>query len=234
MGLHDWRRVTDNVFHTFHYGWLWNLAGLLNAQVLPPGYVARPEEYVGPYEADVLTLHSGVPAPPSGGGGTALEPVLTLSPPRLRLGKERRIAIHSARDERRVAIIEVVSPGNKDSARRAAHLQSKLIDALESGLHVVVIDVLPPTGVCASFPGAVARALGATDEPRLGERHAASFEVQLDPLRLNLYGRDLTLGRPLPDDVPLFLLDGARVALPLERSYEATVAMLSAADRALL
>lgn len=235
MGLHDWGRASENVFHTFHYGWLWNLAGLLNERVLPAGYVARPEEYVGPYQSDVLTLQTTEPeAVFSRERATDLAPVLTLSSPRLALRKERRIAILWSRNERRVAVIEIVSPGNKDSAPRAYHFQMKVVEFLESGLHVLIVDVLPGTPACRGFAAAIARVLGATEDPPVGPRSAASFEVSLEPPRMSLYARTLEVGRPLPDDVPLFLRPAEPVALPLEASYQATFERLPASDRASL
>jgi hypothetical protein len=152
--------------------------------------------------------------------------------PRLEGQKQRSIAIFSAREERRVAVVEVVSPGNKDSAARATRFQAKLVELLESGLHVVVIDVLPPTRTCRGFALAVAHDLGGGEPPAIRDRSAVSFEVSSP--RVNLYARTLELGVALPDDVPLFLKSGCSVALPLEASYAETFERLPTTDRATL
>ena len=234
MDLHDWSRVPDNVFHSFHYAWLYNLAGLLNDGALPEGYVARPEEYVGAYQSDVLALETEAGGSPVPEGG-APTPVLTLSPPLLALRKQRRLAVYSARDERRIAVIEIVSPGNKDAAAKAGHFRRKVVDLLENGIHVVILDVLPATSACRrGFAADVARELGAAEDPPIPERCAASFEVVLDPLRLSLYARALEPGRALPEDVPLFLAASRSIPLPLGASYRRAVEWLPATDRALL
>lgn len=133
MPLLDWSRVPHNVFHNFHTGWLWNMARVLNLSVLPKGYVARTEEYVGPHEADVLALETGRGAAPSPRSGHAPVPTLTIAPPRFVPRKERRVSVFSAQDERRVAVIEVVSPGNKDSRKRADWFGRNLVEYIEGG-----------------------------------------------------------------------------------------------------
>lgn len=234
MPLHDWTRVTDNVFHFFHVGWLWNLAHGLNDGVLPGGYVARAEEYLGPFQSDVLTLQSAAESGTrvTNGGGTELAPTLVLAPPRLEARKERRVAVFTARDERRVAVIEVVSPGNKDSAARAGHFRGKLIECLASGLHVTVLDLLPASLPAPGFAGELTRELG-DDTARipLEGRCATSIERRAEPTSLRVFHRSLALAQPLPSDLPLFLLDGAFVRLPLEATYTRTVEGLPAVDR---
>lgn len=56
MALHDWTGAHDSAWHNFHQAWLVFMAGALNRGVLPEGFLARAEEYVGPYEADVLAV----------------------------------------------------------------------------------------------------------------------------------------------------------------------------------
>lgn len=231
MPLHDWTRVPDAAFHGFHLGWLWNLAGVLNASVLPPGYIARPEEYVGPYQADVLALETG------GGGGAARpspsspKPTLTIAPPPFVQHKERRVAIFSGRDERRVSVIELVSPGNKDSAVRAEWFRRKLLDYLEAGLHLLVIDLLPPTGlVLDGFADALVHDLGCSEKLRGGGPQTCAFECQIAPPRVQVYAAELAVGAPLPS-APLFLEPSIHVEIPLEESYLETVERLPAKDR---
>lgn len=234
MPLHDWSPVPDAQFHAFHLGWLWNLARALNGGVLPAGYVARPEEYVGPFQADVLTLETGDAPPAPAASRPGLEPTCVLAPPRHETWRERRVTVFSARDERRVAVIEVVSPGNKDSRPRAEFFQRRLVECLGAGLHLLVIDLLPPTTAAPGFAARVARDLGdAEGRVRATGREVTSFERQSDPLAIKIYQRDVAVGAPLPD-MPLFLLRGAHVLAPLEATYSETVAALPAIDRARL
>lgn len=234
MPLHDWSRVPDNVFHGFHLGWLWTLARALNDGLLPAGYLARPEEYVGPFQSDVLTLQtaSGTPPSPAQAGPA---PTLVLEPPRIEVHRERRITVFTARDERRVGVIEVVSPGNKDSAPRAGLFRSKLLECLAAGLHTVVLDLLPATSPAPGFAGELSRELGdSRGVVPLEGRCATSFERRDQPSALRVFHRTLAVGQPLPADLPLFLLGGEHLLLPLETTYAETVRGLPAADRARL
>jgi hypothetical protein len=45
MGIHDWSRVDDGIFHHFHYAWIEELTRSLNAGVLPPDYYALAEQH---------------------------------------------------------------------------------------------------------------------------------------------------------------------------------------------
>ena len=46
---------------------------------------------------------------------------------------------------RTIAVIEIVSPGNKDSRAALRDFVEKTTDFLRAGIHVLVIDLLPPT-----------------------------------------------------------------------------------------
>src|SRR5579859_7129786 len=135
MPMHDWTRVEPNYFHDFHVGWLAAFRQSLNNGGLPPGYYALAEQVVPPFEPDVLALQAPLPRfKPSGkrlpaiplpnGGGTL---TLPAAPPRVRSTdsgakvdnslKHRRIAIRHSSNHRLVAVIEIVSPGNKASKK---------------------------------------------------------------------------------------------------------------------
>lgn len=231
MPLDDWSRVPHNVFHNFHTGWLWNIARVLNLSVLPQGYVARTEEYVGPYEADVLALETGRRAASSPRPEHAPVPTLTIAPPRFVPRKERRVSVFSAQDERRVAVIEVVSPGNKDSRNRVDWFDRKLVEYVEGGLHLMMIALFPGTGVPPEGFGAiVTRELGATTPLPTAERQVVSLECQDEPPEVRVYATELTLGASFPD-APLFLEPGLSVAIPLDPTYAETVGGLPQADR---
>ncbi|MCO5169576.1 MAG: DUF4058 family protein [Planctomycetes bacterium] len=234
MPLHDWTRVSANVFHSFHVGWLWTITRALNGGLLPAGYQARAEEYLGPFQSDVLTLEtaSGGGEPARGGApGAAPVPTVVLAPPRFETWRERRVAVFSARDERRVAVVEVVSPGNKDSQQRAQFFRGKLLECLGAGLHLLVIDVLPATGVAPGFAAEVARDLGDTSgKVGPGGQAVTSFERRSDPLAVRIYHAALHEGQPLPA-APLFLLGDARVDLPLEATYLEAFEGLGRGDR---
>ena len=236
MPLDDWTRVPDNVFHHFHTEWLVHLSRALNEGLLPVGYYARTEEYVGPFQANVLTLESGEGSPTGLSGSstrggerdTTLSPTATIAPPHFGTWRKRRVSVFSARDERRVAVLEVVSPGNKDSQERARQFREKLLECLAAGLHVLVVDLLPSTAPEPGIAASVARELGSDDVPA-GGRHATSFEVQREPPTVRVYHQALVLGRALPP-TPLFLEPGVHVSVPLEDSYARSVSGLPGRD----
>ena len=83
MPVHDWTRVEDGIFHSFHVLWISELQIALN-KLLPEGYYALAEQHAGRSIADVLTLHAGPATSESltlpAAGGTAL----AEAPPRVR------------------------------------------------------------------------------------------------------------------------------------------------------
>ena len=150
MPIHDWTRVNAGIFHHFHQRWIAAITDVLNQRLLPRDYYALAEQQGVGFEPDVLTLKaSGAPeaddnpaqppvTPPAGpeGGG---EGGVLVAEPRVRikaeadLGFYRRkqnvVAVRHASGDRLVAIVEIVSKGNKsgrkafeDFVRKAAEL----------------------------------------------------------------------------------------------------------------
>jgi hypothetical protein len=120
--------------------------------------------------------------------------------------------------DRVIAHIEIVSPGNKDSVRRVEEFIEKLAKDLESGTHLLVIDVLPPSnaaprGVHAAFwEYWSGEAHGVTEDQRLGLSAYRADRV------CNAYFEPIGLGETLPD-MPLFVTPKHYVNVPLERTY---------------
>jgi hypothetical protein len=234
MPLHDWSTPPANVFHNLHQAWLVFLARALNGSLLPEGYLARTEEYIGPFEADVLTVETGGPsAAPSRPAADEPQPTVTIAAPRTRARRQRRIAVFSERDERRVAVLEIVSPGNKDSQRRASSFRAKILECVEAGLHVVVADVLPATGSVRSFAVEVAAEFGSATPLDDSPRYVTSFESCIDPWEVRVYHHPVQVGRVLPD-APLFLAAGVHVMVGLESTYCEAFGGLPRRDRELL
>src|SRR5688572_23167061 len=129
MALHDWIRVDAGIFHDFHNVWLGGLRNLLNDGILPSGYYALTERHAGRYIADVLTLHAG--------------PQPALPPPRPR-SRRKTLAIRHVSGHRLVAMLEVVSPSNKDRREHVEEFLDKMEDALRHGVHLLVLDLFPP------------------------------------------------------------------------------------------
>jgi hypothetical protein len=228
MPVHDWSRVDANLFHHFHQAWTINISNALNAGLLPPGYSALVEQHAGGVEPDVLTLESRRRPRQSGSrsGGT----VLAAPPPpdwkmvaraaRVLADRANRIAIRHALG-RVVCIMEIVSPGNKNTRSALTRFVKKTVDFLESGVHVLVADLLPPS---SRDPHGIHKVIWDEIEPQ-------PFDLPPDkPLILASYvAADVktayvqTIGYedPLPD-MPAWLDEDSYVPVPLEATYQTT------------
>ena len=136
MPLHDWSRVPAGLFHDFHQTWAIQIKLGLNAGILPKGLSALVEQRSGPRESDVLAIESLARSRSDFGddGGVA-----TLSPPVTRFAGRTSKQIYATRANRivvkhrlgrTIAVIEIVSPGNKDSRAALRDFVEKVIDFL--------------------------------------------------------------------------------------------------------
>jgi hypothetical protein len=116
MAIHDWSRVSPGVFHDFHSAWIIELRTDLNDGLLPQDYYALAERVTG------QAAHPTMPS-----AKTTATPGISLQdvPPQVRVVQEsdadlyakkaNRIAIRQSSDDSPIAIIEILSPGNKNS-----------------------------------------------------------------------------------------------------------------------
>ena len=243
MPVHDWARVDANVFHHFHQRWTIAICDALNAGLLPAGYSALVEQHAGGLVPDVLTLERRSrphrPAEPSGG-------IVTATPPKTRLVKSAK-SVLAARANRIVirhrlgeivCVVEIVSPGNKSGRAALRAFVAKTIEFLRQGIHLLVIDLLPPT---PRDPEGMHQAIW-------DEIEEEPFElVPGKPLTLAAYvAGDLLTGRettayvelvgvedPLPD-MPAYLDASRYVPVPLEATYQAAWATCPADLRELV
>jgi hypothetical protein len=158
--MHDWSRVAAGVFHAFHTAWIAELQKALNRR-LPREYYALAEQRLEDVSPDVLTLHAATPT-------VTQEPAhdddvnrglltVTASPPRVALTDEvndedvlyqvrqRRLVVRHVSGDEPVAAVEIVSPANKHSLRHVHDFVVKSLGFLEKGLHLLMVDPLPPT-----------------------------------------------------------------------------------------
>jgi len=227
MPIHDWTRIPAALFHHFHQDWSIEIARELNRGRLPEGLSALVEQRCGPRESDVLAIESAdtpEPGDAAGGGGVAI-----ADPPVTRIVRRTTKEVYSRRANRIVvkhhlgrivAVIEIVSPGNKDSRAALRDFVEKTIDFLHAGIHVLIVDLFPPTrrdpfGIHKAvwdeieeedfeFPSGKDRILVCYET---GDQHAAYIEpVGVDD--------------ELPD-MPLFLTGAFHIMVPLEPTYAA-------------
>jgi hypothetical protein len=159
MPVHDWTRVQAGIFHAFHHSWIEEIARALNRGVLPADYYALPEQFAAGFGPDVLTLQeTGDDNGASGGDPrdipTSGETAVQLVPPKLQpvaetdmqfyRRKQKALVVRQVSGDRIVAVIEIVSPGNK-AARNPLHaFVAKAAEFLENGIHLLLIDLHPP------------------------------------------------------------------------------------------
>jgi hypothetical protein len=228
MPLHDWSRIPSGLFHDFHQTWSIQIKFALNAGILPKGISALVEQRSGPWESDVLALERYGNPPRTGfgsdGGVATTEPPVTRfvarSTKELYAARANRIVIKH-RLGRTIAVIEIVSPGNKDSRPAVRDFVEKTVDFLRAGIHVLVIDLFPPT---PRDPFSLHKVIWDEIEeqdfvlPTGQDRILASYET--GDVRV-CYVEPVGVGDILPD-MPLFLGNGWHVPVPLESTYQAT------------
>lgn len=228
MPIHDWSRIPAGLFHDFHQTWSIHLKFALNAGILPKGITALVEQRSGPREADVLALESRVKPLLSSFGNDG--GVATTKPPVARFVSRTEKEFYAARANRivvkhqlgrTIAVIEIVSPGNKDSRGAMRDFVEKTVDYLRAGIHVLVIDLFPPT---SRDPFGIHKVIWDEIEekdfalPEGKDRILASYET--GGVRA-YYVEAIGVGDVLPD-MPLFLANSWHVPVPLESTYQAT------------
>jgi hypothetical protein len=227
MPIHDWTRVEAGIFHAFHQGWIYEIASSLNRGLLPPSYYALPEQIAGGLGPDVLTLHgpngdtTKPPAPLPDGGVAVAE-----SPPRVRwrMRPESRryvsksVTIRHVSNHRVVAMVEVVSPGNKNNQNGLNAFVRKAREALAEGVHLLLVDLFPPS---VRDPQGIHRAVWGDD---CGEDFAPPPDKPLTCVAYvggadaEAFVEPVAVGDALPE-MPLFLTPNVYVPVPLEAAY---------------
>jgi hypothetical protein len=230
MPIHDWSRVFDGAFHDFHHVWIGELRNALNGGILPPDYYAMAEQVAGPTVPDVLTLQaSGLRENGSSGESVAGATAVATAPPRVRLcediepetysRRQRSVVVRHVSDDRIIALIEIVSPGNKSSYREFRSFLAKAVDTLQRRHHLLLIDlnsrtVRDPDGIhaaiCAEFGGK-----SGSSEP---DKPLTLVAYDAGPPKTS-YLEPVAVGDPLID-MPLFLAPGWYVSVPLEETYQ--------------
>ncbi len=155
MPIHDLSRLNAGTFHDFHNSWITELRNVMNGGLLPAGYYAQGEQWAGKINADILTLHAGNPPSvdqiPSGSGVAVMEEAPPVVSYRVAASESahvraarRTLVIRHSSGHRVVALLEIVSPANKDRPRSVQDFVEKAIAALQQGVHLLIIDLFPP------------------------------------------------------------------------------------------
>lgn len=233
MPVHDWTRVPAGLFHHFHQQWIADLCSRLNSRGLPGGYYALIEQSAAGLVPDILTLERSGNGQTKGSfpseGGIAL----ATAPPQTRYVmsadaepyalRANRIAIRHPLGEV-VAVLEIVSPGNKDSRHALKSFVDKSLELLASGIHLLVVDLFPP-GVRdpQGIHGAIWQEV--CDEPFiLPDDKPLTLASYVAGLPRMAYVEPVAVGDSLPD-MPLFLAPATHIPVPLEETYNRTFSL---------
>jgi len=114
VAVHDWTRVDAGIFHDFHNSWTTHLKEALNEGLLPTGYYALAEQKM-----------------------------VELVRPAKRYA-QRRVAVRHVSNHRVVALIEIISPANKDRASSVRTFVDKVHASLDVNVNLFIVDLFPP------------------------------------------------------------------------------------------
>jgi hypothetical protein len=223
MPIHDWTRVRANRFHDFHQKWTVTICNELNAARLPKGYFAMVEQKTGGPEPDVITLEFAS-RPVTAPAGVAVDE----TPPKARVAartesagyarKANRITVRHP-DGEVVAVIEIVSPGNKESRHAVSSFARKAVEFLDAGVNLLIVDLFPPG---PRDPQGMHKVIwdGLREEPfELPPNRplmAAAYAVGAE---IVAYVETMAVGEVLPE-MPVFLSADRYVPCPLESTYQ--------------
>jgi hypothetical protein len=230
MPVHDWTRVSSGTFHDFHYSWVLEIKRVLKRGLLPEGYYVMAEQLGGDLGApDVLTLQAAGKEPESESplSGTA---TLAESPPAVHARTtiprdpyarlQRTVVIRHTSDDRNVAMIEVLSPGNKSSRHAVRSFLDKTVAALDGGVHLLLVDVHPPGPRDPhGIHGVILNEI-ATDNYVLSDDRPLTAVAYTGGAPVEAFVAHFAVGEPIPE-MPLFLTREHYIRVPLEAAYMA-------------
>jgi hypothetical protein len=230
MPVHAWSKTDAGLFHHFHQSWIVNLASALNAGILPPDFMALAEQVTAGPIPDVLTLQqagmtTGRTGPRENSGVGVI-----ASPPRTRFIKRAEPDLYALKADRiairhrlgdMVAVIEIVSPGNKGSRAAIRTFVDKAVTFLRHGVHLLIIDLFPPT---PRDPQGIHKLIWdeileepfvlPSDKPFTLAAYSAG-DVK------TAYVEQVAVGDVLPE-MPVFLEPDRYIPAPLEPTYQTT------------
>ena len=233
MPVHDWSRVESGVFYAFHHSWIEEISRVLNRGILSASYYALPEQVAIGFGPDVLALEMRDEDRPQGerpadeGNGSV---ALLDAPPQVRLTaeaemdyyrrKQSHIAVRHASGDALVAVVEIVSPGNKSSRGTLRTFIEKAVEFIEHRIHLLIVDLHPPT---LRDPEGIHGVLweeftGREYQAPAGEPLTLAAYQSGDMVRA--YVEPVRVGDALKP-MPLYLEPGGYVLVPLDDTYSA-------------
>lgn len=206
--------------------WLASLAGNLNRRWLPSDYRAGVERYHGPeYAFDVLVVREPQPSYTPGLSGSQDDfnfPACDAVVPGV-VAPHGRVTVRRAGGEL-VAVIEIVSPGNKDRREAREGFAGKVRACLQAGIALMVADIVTEYRFNLHNLWAGGEPC---DTPRLSDPQKPLNVTAYRPVvpedgsfrsRVEMWLRPLEVGDELPT-LPLCIREDLAVPVELERTY---------------
>lgn len=231
MSVHNWTKVDAGIFHAFHHRWISAISDALNQGILPPQYYALPEQHAAGFGPDVLTLQGlgqTESEPESAHDGGSIE--LAIARPKLEVTaetdmefyrrKQNVIVVRHISGDRVIAMLEIVSPGNKSTRHAFRSLLEKAAQLLENGVHLLVVDLFPPgPRDPQGLHAAVWEEIAGEELTSAAEKDTLSVVAYESGLSVRAYVRQFKVGAAVPD-MPLFLKSDVCVMVPLDATYQ--------------
>lgn len=234
MPVHDWSRVSPNMFHDFHSAWLPEIRKALNHGILPNSHFAVLDQYMGVMVPDILTLRLEGATPDAGhppeseylsesvSGAIAVAD----APPQVDIKQEvdlfvtrqKQVSIRHRSGEL-VALLELVAPANKRTTAALEQFRKKVQAAIDQGVHVLVLDILPPGPRDPHGIHGYLWEAFAADDFELPADKPLTLASYCASAVLNAYVQPIAVGAALPN-MPLFLTPDSYVEVPLETTYQ--------------
>ena len=242
MSIHDWTRVDAGIFHHFHLEWISSIQRTLNGGLLPDDYYALAEQIAGGWHPDVLTLTTKLPQPgqPRRRGTTKPEEpfeggiAVSKALPRVRFTakveqdmyarRRQRVVIRHRSEDNVVAMIEIISPGNKSNRQALRSFVTKTNQLMEAGIHFLILDLFPPS---KRDPQGIHPVLWSRYDDECDFRLPPELPLTLVAYAIGEIGEEwqafiepVAVEQMLPE-MPLFLTPDRYISLPLEPTYQA-------------
>ena len=212
---------------TIHGMWPAMMVMQLNRH-LPQQYVAGPFIPVGSeIEVDVATFEQDLAEQPDPNNGMSWQlatPNVAVETELLEADHYEVRVYHGRRQRRLVAVIEIVSPSNKDRPESRQSFTAKCEALLRHGVSVAIVDIVTSKQFCLYTE--LLELIGQSDPTLVPQTPAISASACRWIPRggkhiLETWSHVLHTGQPLPT-LPIWLAENFAVPLDLESSYEQT------------
>jgi hypothetical protein len=233
MPMHDWTRVAAGIFHAFHHDWITEMARALNNGLLPENYYALPEQQAAGFGPDVLALQSPSANDEEAAASAHTTTTMVRTRPKSQFSaetdtefyrrKKSSIVVRHVSGDRIVAMLEVVSAGNKASRHAFRTFVDKACELLEHRIHLLIVDPFPPS---PRDPNGIHAAIWEEVEDKpfvLPENKPLTLVAYECGSTTRAHISTLAVGDPLPE-MPLFLEPDGHVLVPLESTYQTAFA----------